>query len=257
MTLAVPAAGITPQELRNAFGPGMRRGLVIGDSISRAGGVPDMQAHDAFTFKFFEAGIFTIAMARRFEKAVNLPKYTEAVTQLNILDPWDFTLILLGTNDYGSSIPLPDVKAAYSKFLQDVQAHDSYRYLRKSYQTLICVTPLRRARGELKNRAGYTLSDMRKAIGDLCRGLGIPVIDGLSLIPEDPEIGRSNESTYFFNGLHPNQQGHDIMADRLLRQIVDHFAQHPTWYDRVWLKRRKAPGGHPGTPPASAPTPTD
>ncbi len=239
LTSVLPAAGITPQELRAAFGPGMRRGLVVGDSIARASGVPGMRARDTFTFKFFEAGIFTVTLARKFEMAINLPRYVDAVTEMNTLDPWDFTLILLGTNDYAASIPLPKVLDAYAQFLRSVQGHASFRRLKNSYQTLICVTPLQRADEEGPNRAGYTMSDLRKAISELCRKLDVPVIDGLSLLLNESDIEAAKKSEFFADGVHPNQLGHDLIAERLLRQIVDHFKQHPTWYDSVWLKRQK------------------
>ncbi len=254
LAVAAPVEAVTPDEVSAALGPGMRRAVVIGDSISRGGGAPKLNATDTFAFKFFEAGIFTTVIARRAEVAIHLDEYVRAVNHANMFDPWDFTLILLGTNDYTASVPLERIVEVYSQFLRDVQGHAGYRLPNSKYQTLFCVTPLRRAQ-EWRNHAGYTLPELRRAISNLCGRLDIPVIDGLSLLPEDPTLAKGTESNFFADGVHPNRRGHAMIAERLLRQIVDHFDEQPTWLSRQMGKQAqtaKPATSEPTPPPAPA-----
>ncbi len=213
--------------IHEILGPGAPpKAIVIGDSIARGAFAGDrFKATDTFTYRMFQAGVFTTTMARHMGKATRLPRYNDAVEEQNVFDPWKFVLVLLGTNDYSTAVPIEDVADRYAHFLDTAVRSYWYRIDPAVLQTIFCVTPVTRANETARNAAGYSLDDLRHAIRDVCTLRGIPVIDGSTLLPRDPGIRRHGAARYHADGLHLNQFGHQILAAQLLESTVGWFAE--------------------------------
>jgi lysophospholipase L1-like esterase len=61
------------------------------------------------------------------------------------------------------------------------------------------------------NAHGKTRDDYRALIKGVCTSRGLPYLEGLDAIPNDP--------AYFVDGVHPNDRGHKAMGTFLLRQL--------------------------------------
>ncbi len=213
--------------IQDILGPGIPpKAIVIGDSIARGAFAGDrFTATDTFTFRLFQAGVFTTTMAHHMGKATHLPRYNDAVEEQNVFDSWKFALVLLGTNDYSASVPIADVADRYAQFLDTAVRSYWYRIDPITVQTIFCVTPLTRANETAHNGAGYSLVDLRRTIRNVCTLRGIPVIDGSTLLPYDPGLRRHHASRYYADGLHLNRFGHQILAAQLLESTVGWFAE--------------------------------
>jgi len=217
------AAGAHPTEdiLGRTWPP---KAILIGDSIARgAQGGQDFRATDTFAFFMFREGLFVSAMAHHLGVAANLPRYNEALEEQNAFDPWKFTMVLLGTNDYAQAIPIERVTARYAEFL-DTAVRSPWFQFPKPGQTIFCVTPLTRAQEKKSNRAGYSLPDLRAAIRDLCTLRSLPVIEGPDLLPTDPTLASGHESLLFTDGIHPNKLAHRLLGQHLLNRAILYFA---------------------------------
>ena len=64
------------------------------------------------------------------------------------------------------------------------------------------------------NGDGHTLKDYVDAIKDVCELYGVPVIDTFSKSGLNPMI-TAIYSAYITDGLHPNEAGHRLIADRI------------------------------------------
>ena len=114
----------------------------------------------------------------------------------------DPIVVFLGTNDWGLGIPIAKFETSYHNFIH---------VLDDLHPQVICVTPIWRTGEGTLNSAGYKLDDYRKAITQICTADGHPVIDGLSLVPDDPK--------YYLDGIHPNDAGDDYYARHLAEAL--------------------------------------
>jgi lysophospholipase L1-like esterase len=108
-------------------------------------------------------------------------------------------VVFLGTNDWNNGIAESAFKTNYTNFITSLES------LRP---TIVCVTPIWRADEGMKNKAGYTIAELRSDIAGICTGRGHSVIDGLSLVP--------NTAAYYTpGGIHPNDDGYASYATNL------------------------------------------
>ena len=132
----------------------------------------------------------------------------------------DVLLLAGGTNDYGneggvelgSEADRTDVSfwgALYVLFEKIVQ-----RYMPQSVYVL---TPLRREGEEVPNEKGYVLSQYRDAIQRRAKQFGFTLIYG-EKIPLDP-AKEEDKRRYMLDGLHPNTEGHAIIAAALIKEM--------------------------------------
>ena len=77
---------------------------------------------------------------------------------------------------------------------------------------MICVTPLVK-REEPPNGQGVTLQVYRNIIADECRMRKFPVIDGLTLVPNEPK--------YFDDDQHLNDVGHSTVGKNLAKALYE------------------------------------
>jgi hypothetical protein len=209
---------------------GLRRKAVFGDEIPVLSIVSDSigigaemgplgRARHTFVRKLFDAGFVVHLSGRGLTQAADLAdEYAVAVNADNFA--WKAALVTVGTNDYAADRPLDEVRAGYAAFLDTVMATEIYGY---RDQTLICVTPLQRAEEDERNGAGYTLEDVRVEIREVCLERGLPIWEGLELLPFDDGIALERPSRYFNDGIHPNRRGHKILGRALADRVLSYF----------------------------------
>lgn len=118
----------------------------------------------------------------------------------------DGLFLFLGTNDFANATPLgaiTDPAAMTTTF---------YGQLRRCVETfagwkptlrLILVTPLYRANAAVPNAGGWVLADYAAAIRDVAAAYALPVLD----LERESGANAVTASTYFDDGLHPNEVG--------------------------------------------------
>ncbi len=144
----------------------------------------------------------------------------------NIPTDCDLVVIFAGTNDFGHGAPLGTITdntdvsfyGAMIKTITDIiTAMPSVR--------LVLMTPLHRTgttymSEDDTNSQGLVLADYVEAEKKVAELYSIPVIDLWSisgLAPRIPII----KSTYMSDGLHPDTEGHILLADRILPHLND------------------------------------
>lgn len=129
----------------------------------------------------------------------------------------DAVVVFGGTNDFGHG----DSK------LGDIESTDIYTFygavnnliltLKQDYPNskIIFMTPLRRATENNKNHDGRILADYVNAIIEVSKKHNVPVIDLFR-----SNILEPNDATVIPDGLHPNDNGHIIMADYIAKELL-------------------------------------
>lgn len=129
----------------------------------------------------------------------------------------DVIVVFGGTNDFGHG----DAK------LGDIESTDIHTFygalnnlifsLNEDYPNskIIFMTPLRRATENVKNQDGRVLADYVDAIIEVSNKHNLPVIDLFRSDILDP-----NDATKVPDGLHPNDEGHIIMADYIAKELL-------------------------------------
>ena len=145
----------------------------------------------------------------------------------NTIPSSDLIVIFAGTNDYGHDTPMGTINDA-----TDISFYGALNViisgLMSTYPSkrIVFMTPLHRYNfGGLTydyspNGAGNTLKDYVDAIKAACERYGIPVIDTFSISGLNPVIANI-ETNYMPDGLHPNDNGHTLIADRTFSLFED------------------------------------
>ncbi|MBR2909005.1 MAG: hypothetical protein IKC11_01500 [Clostridia bacterium] len=136
----------------------------------------------------------------------------------------DLIQIFMGTNDYGHGTPLGTIEDS-----TDVSFYGALNvilpYLQEKYPSsrIVVCTPLHRyGRNASANVLTYdylphpvtgnTLQDYVDALKEVCQRYSIPVIDLFNISGINPTI-EAVRNRYIPDGLHPNTDGHKIMAN--------------------------------------------
>lgn len=139
----------------------------------------------------------------------------------------DFIVVFGGTNDYGFNTPLGN-----EEDISDISfygaLYEMLTGLKKEYPeaAIVFMTPLHRTGfGKLnydsyRNDAGFTLDDYIEAIKIQCAKLEIPVIDTNTVYGLNPSDNYVKEN-FLTDGLHPNEKGHKILAERIASCFYD------------------------------------
>ncbi len=139
----------------------------------------------------------------------------------------DLIVIFGGTNDYGYNTPLGDENdktdvsfyGALYEMLTGLKAEHPKA-------VIVFMTPLHRVEfgglsvDKQKNDAGYTLYHYIDAIKKQCENLEIPVIDTNTVYGLNP-TDKFVKDNYLTDGLHPNEDGHKILAERIASCFED------------------------------------
>ncbi len=151
----------------------------------------------------------------------------------NSIPAADLIVIFMGTNDYGHETPLGSISDT-----SDISFYGALNVvitgLREKYpdSQIVFVTPLHRygfgkseslgtkfSYDNLPNGEGKSLGDYVDAIKAIAGKYSLPVIDLFNLYPFNPEKPEDKQK-YFPDGLHPNEEGHKILADMILEQLA-------------------------------------
>ena len=185
--LAVPADAVL-KPIRSA-----RKILFFGDSITQ--GMTTSSPARAF------APRIASALKADFRNlSVGGATFEEPFGKLALRYPWDTVFLAFGCNDYVGNVPLETLERRVRTILRSLCRRRSARHL--------VLTPIPLLNAPAKNDAGCTLDDFRRVIADTAAEFPVQVIDGKTMIPA--------ESGFFADGIHPNDAGAEVMAQRLL-----------------------------------------
>jgi lysophospholipase L1-like esterase len=177
--------------------PRAKKMLVYGDSIT--------QGYDAArpTCKYITRVAAKLG-AEEYNKAIGGEIFIPELSEIKQDFTPDLITVAYGTNDWGKDRELDDFVARCKQF---------YTNLRKNYPDtpIYAITPIWRYGGEEVRKIGST-RDVGRIIGECVDGLGITVIDGYGLVPED-------RSLYADHRLHPNDEGFVYYAEGILAAI--------------------------------------
>ncbi len=110
----------------------------------------------------------------------------------------DTIVVFAGTNDWSFNASRSTFQSDYTTFINNLG------FLSPS---IICVTPIWRSDEGGNNTAGYSLAQLRTDITTICAAKSYPVIDGTTLVP--------NNSSFYVDGVHPNDNGYALFATNL------------------------------------------
>ena len=138
----------------------------------------------------------------------------------NIPADRDLIIIFAGTNDFGHGTPIGDLTDT-----TDVSFCGAVAYCIRSILTsnpdvrLAIMTPLHRSGNthldeDSPNAVGKVLKDYVDALKAVCEKYSIPVIDTYNIYGLSPAIP-TIYTTYITDGLHPNTEGHELLAERI------------------------------------------
>lgn len=106
--------------------------------------------------------------------------------------------------------------------------HTICKYLQTNYngKDIVFVTPIERYQSwcnkpKTPNSLGYTLNDYADAIIEICSGYSIPVIDFYRYSGIDPHSDKSMFGDTDGKAVHPNEEGHKILASVVTRYLKD------------------------------------
>ncbi len=202
-----------------------RVGAFLGDSITAGfntteGNVYWNYLSDLLKLKDAEAyGVAGSCISSASDIGTGTAPFTERYKEIR--KDADFIVVFGGTNDYGFNTPLgsEDDRTDVSFY---GALYEMLTGLKKDHPDAVIVfmTPLHRCEfgglkyDKQKNEAGHTLDHYIKAIKKRCAELEIPVIDSNAVYGMNPsdEYVKNN---YLTDGLHPNEEGHKILAERI------------------------------------------
>lgn len=130
----------------------------------------------------------------------------------------DAIFVALGTNDYGTDVPLGDAATEDGMtFCGAANFCLGNLRTRAADSDIFVLLPLPRLNQEKPNKAGFVLDDYRNALRSIAEKYGTVVIDGGKL-PVDP-TSEKDKREYIFDGTHINEAGHGLLARLILNAI--------------------------------------
>ena len=140
---------------------------------------------------------------------------TERLSLLSQKGAPDYVMILGGTNDWSRSVVFKSVDPCDSTTFVG-----AYRYLilklRKMYPStsIVCLSIIPRDSGiDKKNKESWSIRDANEEISSICYEMACTYIDVT-------DCGLSNDiDRYTYDGLHPNAQGMQLIAQSLASQL--------------------------------------
>ena len=194
-----------------------KKWCVVGDSITEVNSTATIRYHDIIKEKIgctvYNQGISGsgyvisggLAIVNRIK---NIPSDSDLIT------------IFAGTNDWGRNLT---TLGTFSDTTKDT----FYGALKLSLEGIInkfptkkigVITPIPRNTYRNPNTAGETLEQYRNAILEVCEYFSIPCLD---LYKESGfYVGNSTfNETYLPDGLHPNNAGHELLAEKIEKWI--------------------------------------
>lgn len=117
------------------------------------------------------------------------------------------------TNDFGLGNPLGEISKINSSTFADTVAGNYQAILKKIFEwnptvTVIILTPLQRTTGETPNKVNATLLNYVDMVKDVAGRTSCYCLD----LYRELSINTLNIGQYTYDGLHPNQKGHDLLG---------------------------------------------
>ena len=131
-----------------------------------------------------------------------LTPWMSLVTNCGKISGYDVVFICGGTNDYGNNAPQADFIADYTTVVETLKENNA---------EVVACTPVYRTSKTGANTQGLTLKDYCDFIADIAEENEIKCIDLYTKTNDGVFI------TFCPDGLHPNEVGHKIMADYIIR----------------------------------------
>ncbi len=176
-------------------------------------------------FEFGEVVDMGVGGSAISSKNDKVSKYVPLIDRYLDIPNADLIQIFMGTNDYGFNTPLGTIDDT-----TDVSFYGALNVIIPKLQAkypnakIVFVTPLHRygqhnlTYDYMKNTAGYVLEDYVNAIKDVCERYSISVIDLFCNSGINPSL-QSVRVTYMPDGLHPNNNGHKLIAEIMSKQL--------------------------------------
>lgn len=194
--------------------------MIFGDSISDEINNPSFEIHPNWVQSMRKKleGIATVdnnSLAGR--RMIELPSVINSYTSLD----YDIVIIFLGTNDYGSNIPLginyQSNEQSHSWFSPAVRA--SWELIRaklvnanKEYAKIVYITPLYR---ENIQNALFSIDCYTASITSFANRFGTTFINGTACNP----ISEYTTNYFMPDKLHLNPEGGKILADYIINKL--------------------------------------
>ncbi len=135
--------------------------------------------------------------------------------------PADVTVVFGGTNDYGHGVaPFGEIyDNTKDTFFGALRVMISGLVTLNPKQKILVVTPMRRNNDETKLSANNKyLIDYVDAIIAVSKMYGVELLDFYRQLPINPNLVKDRK-LYCLDGLHPNDEGHKIIAEFLGKKL--------------------------------------
>ena len=199
----------------------------LGDSITEGHGTSDVanqftsliaSKHGAITRCY---GIGGTRIARQTEPSENFRHDLDFSSRVDEMDPdADLVVVFGGTNDFGhGDAPFGDFSdRTVMTFCGAL--HVLYTMLLEKYPAadIVVLTPLHRSTEAIPNRHGKVLKDYVDMIRKTAEYYSLPVLDLYAVSGMQPAVPVMKEK-YMPDGLHPNDAGHVLQTNRIVRFI--------------------------------------
>ena len=144
----------------------------------------------------------------------------------DISETADLIVIAGGSNDWQYNwSPIGDMDSRDDTTFYGA-LHNLYSGLLDSYPDaqIVVLTPIKRAQSPygvegITNAYGLTLEEYGDIIKEVCSYYEIPVLDGYNGIAINPYV-ESQKSLLIPDGVHPNENGHELIAERLIEFLM-------------------------------------
>lgn len=125
--------------------------------------------------------------------------------------------VFAGTNDFGYNTAIGKSGDTATNFYGSVDTICKYLLTNFPTSQILFITPLHRKNETVENTQGYILEDYVNVIRDICNMYSIPVLDFYA--DGSFNLNVVGQEIYSADGLHPLQNGHDLMGYKIARFI--------------------------------------
>jgi lysophospholipase L1-like esterase len=195
----------------------------IGDSITY--GLDPLDHNKSMTYRytdsvkekceFLELNNYGVVGSTIAKISANNNSFIERYNAMN--NNADLIGIFGGTNDYGLDVPLGAIndgdnthfKNAFNSLIKGIVT----KYPNKK---IFVITPIpRNTKYPYNNSLGLTLKDYVDAEIEICKSYKVPVLNLYESYGIDP-FNENDKKSYMPDGLHPNEDGQKILADKVI-----------------------------------------
>lgn len=147
--------------------------------------------------------------------------YFESGYMDNIIRNKDLITIFMGTNDFGANNDLGELIKSNSISFEKTFT-GSYQFLLKKIFTInptvtvILLTPAQRASGEDSNEKYLKLANYVDAVKKIAQVNSCYCFD----LHGEVGINLNNINNFTYDGLHPNQKGHDLIGEYIANKLL-------------------------------------